>query len=186
MSHDVFISYSTKDRNAADAVCVKLESEKIRCWIAPRDVPPGQSWAASIIDAINESKVFVLVFSDGSNKSNQVIREGGAAVHSGVPIIPLRIEDVEPSHEVRYYIKSIHWLDAMTPPLERHLDRLVDSIGALLSVDHKAEHHVSIPAIEKSAEKGLGKPIWVKALMAFAIIVILGGFGGWAITKILS
>ena len=67
MAHDVFISYSSKDKNTANAVCPKLENQKIRCWIAPRDVPAGQSWAGSIIDAINESKVFVLVFSDGSN-----------------------------------------------------------------------------------------------------------------------
>ena len=116
MAHDVFLSYSSYDKTVADAVCAKLESQKIRCWIAPRDVPPGQSWAASIMDALSESKVFVLVFSDGSNKSKQVIREVGEAVDKGIPIVPLRIEDVEPSREMRYYIKSIHWLDALTHP----------------------------------------------------------------------
>ncbi len=83
MNHDVFISYSSKDKNKADAVCAKLEGEKIRCWIAPRDVHPGESWAGSIVDAINDSKVFVLVFSDGSNKSKQVVREVGEAVEKG-------------------------------------------------------------------------------------------------------
>ncbi|NQT71340.1 MAG: toll/interleukin-1 receptor domain-containing protein [Chloroflexi bacterium] len=37
MAHDVFISYSTNDKTVADAVCATLESQKIRCWIAPRD-----------------------------------------------------------------------------------------------------------------------------------------------------
>ena len=125
MAHDVFISYSTKNKTVADAVCAKLERQEIRCWIAPRDVPPGQSWVAVIVEAISNSQVFVLVFSDGSNKSNQVIREVGEAFDNGIPIIPLRIEDVEPSKEMRYYIKSIHWLDAMTPPLEKHLHKLI-------------------------------------------------------------
>ncbi|MFP4660789.1 MAG: TIR domain-containing protein [Halanaerobiales bacterium] len=38
MAHDVFISYSTRDKHVADAVCNALEYNKIRCWIAPRDI----------------------------------------------------------------------------------------------------------------------------------------------------
>jgi hypothetical protein len=36
MAHDVFISYSTKDKPIADAVCGTLERNGVRCWIAPR------------------------------------------------------------------------------------------------------------------------------------------------------
>ena len=41
MAHDAFISYSSKDKTIADAVCARLEARGIRCWIAPRDVRPG-------------------------------------------------------------------------------------------------------------------------------------------------
>jgi hypothetical protein len=183
MTHDVFISYSSKDKNTADAVCAKLESEKIRCWIAPRDVPAGQSWAASIIEALNESKVFVLVFSDGSNKSKQVVREVGEAVDNGIPIVPLRIEDVEPSQEMRYYIKSIHWLDAMTPPLEAHLQRLTYSVLALLSAEAgEVPQEAALPVVEPSIQKRWPLPIWATALIVLAAVVILGG-GIWALSK---
>jgi hypothetical protein len=183
MAHDVFISYSSKDKNTADAVCAKLESERIRCWIAPRDVPPGQSWAASIIEALNESKVFVLVFSDGSNKSKQVVREVGEAVDNGIPIVPLRIEDVEPSQEMRYYIKSIHWLDAMTPPLEAHLQKLTNSVRALLSAEaSEVPLEVALPEVEAPVQKRWPLPIWAFALIALAAVVIVGG-GIWALSK---
>ena len=57
MAHDVFISYASSDKVVADAVCSQLESlHRIRCWIAPRDVTPGASWAESIIDALDGSK----------------------------------------------------------------------------------------------------------------------------------
>ena len=57
MAHDVFISYASSDKAVADAVCSQLESiHRIRCWIAPRDVTPGASWAESIIDALDGSK----------------------------------------------------------------------------------------------------------------------------------
>lgn len=75
MAHDVFVSYSSKDKAVADAVCAKLESQKVRCWIAPRDVPAGQTWAAAIVNAIRTSRALVLVLSAGSNNSAQVVRE---------------------------------------------------------------------------------------------------------------
>jgi TIR domain len=77
MSHDVFISYSTKDKNVADAVCAVLERNSIRCWIAPRDVTPGMVWGAAIVSAIHEAKVVVLVFSGACNTSPQIERESG-------------------------------------------------------------------------------------------------------------
>ena len=50
MAHDVFISYSTKDKPTADAACAALEAKGIRCWIAPRDILPGSDWGEAIID----------------------------------------------------------------------------------------------------------------------------------------
>jgi len=68
MAHDAFISYSSKDKPAADAVCATLESRGIRCWIAPRDVLPGEEYAAALVNAIHESRLLVLVFSAGANQ----------------------------------------------------------------------------------------------------------------------
>jgi TIR domain len=63
MAHEVFISYCSKDKNIADAVCAGLEAEKIACWIAPRDVPPGANYGAAIIEAIIETQIMVVFFS---------------------------------------------------------------------------------------------------------------------------
>ncbi|MBE9473724.1 MAG: toll/interleukin-1 receptor domain-containing protein [Chloroflexi bacterium] len=186
MTNDVFISYSKNDKTVADAVCAKLESHKIRCWIAPRDVPPGKSWAGSIIHAIKTSQIMVLVFSDGSNNSVQVLREVDSAVEHGIPIIPFRIEDVEPSEEMRYYIKSIHWLDAMSPPLEKHLDTLTRSVRALLSV---GEDQPSIPVasgLDAPAPKRNAFQVWAIRLILLAFIFVFIGIGGWMLSRWLS
>jgi len=71
MAHDVFLSYSSKDKPIADAVCGTLEGKRIRCWIAPRDVLPGIPYG----EAIESSRVMVLVFSSAANNSPQVMRE---------------------------------------------------------------------------------------------------------------
>ena len=183
MAHDVFISYSSKDKTVADAVCATLESRKIRCWIAPRDVPPGKPYAASLVNAISESRVFVLVLSEGSNQSSHVLREVGEAVDNGIPILPLRIENVEPSQEMRYYIKSIHWLDAMTPPLEKHLETLSESVQALLSVGDNQSAAIVEPQPEQPMPKTRLFPKWVFAAIILAGILIFTGFGIWALSQ---
>ncbi|NJD60373.1 MAG: toll/interleukin-1 receptor domain-containing protein [Anaerolineae bacterium] len=152
MAHDVFVSYSNKDKPVADAVVARLENKGIRCWIAPRDVPPGYDWASILVNAIDNSLIFVLVLSKYSNISKQVIREVAEAVEMGIPIIPLRIEDIEPTQAMRYYIKSLHWLDAMSPPLEKHLGELTSSVQALLSVKGKPSE-ATVTVVEKTTQK---------------------------------
>ena len=133
MAHDVFISHSAKDKVTADAVCAMLESEGIRCWIAPRDVLPSMGWGEAIIDAIEESRIMVLVFTAHANDSPQIRREIERAVNHGVAILPLRMENVLPGRALEYFISDVHWLDALTPPLEAHLKNLAGKIKILLA-----------------------------------------------------
>ncbi len=135
MAHDLFISYSSKDKQAADAVCSILESNQIRCWIAPRDITPGVPFAEAIIDGIKDAKVFILIFSSNSNNSQQVIKEVGRAVHHGLIIIPIRLEDIPMSKQLEYYVSDVHWLDALTPPLENHVKKLRRVIQMILTMD---------------------------------------------------
>jgi TIR domain len=133
VAHDAFISYSSHDKVVADAACALLESRGIRCWIAPRDVTPGMDWGSEIIDAINGARVMVLVYSASANESGQIRREVERGVHKGIPIVPFRIEDVPMSKSLEYFISAQHWLDALTPPLEQHLDYLARTVTLLLS-----------------------------------------------------
>ena len=55
MTHDVFISYSSKDALVAEALYGALEQEGTRCWIAPRDIPLAAVYADAIIDGIEAS-----------------------------------------------------------------------------------------------------------------------------------
>ena len=55
MAHDIFISYSSIDKTAADTVCSILEQNGVSCWIAPRDITPGLDFAETIIDGIKSS-----------------------------------------------------------------------------------------------------------------------------------
>ena len=144
MAHDVFISYAHQDRTVANAVCATLEAHGIRCWIAPRDILPGSDWGAAIIDAIQEAKALVLIFSSNSNDSDQIKREIERTVHQGIAVIPFRIEDVLPNKTLEYFISTQHWLDALTPPLEDHMAHLAETITVLL--EKKSSKEKPLPA----------------------------------------
>ncbi|HUB25105.1 MAG TPA: LamG-like jellyroll fold domain-containing protein [Tepidisphaeraceae bacterium] len=133
--HDVFVSYSHRDKPIADAICGAMESKRVRCWIAPRDILPGKPWAGAILDAIGDARLMVLIYSANSNSSPQVLREVDRAVSREVPIIPFRIDRTELSKEMEYYIAAAHWLDAYDGETEEHVVRLVDTARRLLATE---------------------------------------------------
>ena len=96
-THEVFISYSSKDKTIADAVCARLEAAGVRCWIAPRNILPGADWGEAIIGAIEQCKAFVLVFSEHANVSPTVGGELEKAFGLEIPVLSFRIREVKPS-----------------------------------------------------------------------------------------
>jgi len=187
MAHDVFISYSTEDKQAADAVCAVLERHGVRCWVAPRDIMPGADWGESIVKAIRTSHVMLLVFSTNANESKQIKREVEIAADGGVTIVPLRIENILPTESFKYFLGNIHWMDALTPPLEKHLEAIAEKVKAILSVDSPTRVEVTdtallakAPKSERSSEQRdasgstwqvLRRPRFMAALLALVLAV---------------
>jgi len=163
MAHDVFISYSDNDKSVAEAVCAVLESKHIRCWIAPRDIQVSAVWAEAVVDAIDESRFFVLVFSSSSNSSRQVVREVERAVSCGVAILPLRIDDAPLSKAMQFYIDRYHWLDARTKPLKKHLQQLAQTIQGILAEEYPVSETIEAPEAEERTRKEAEKATKEKA-----------------------
>jgi hypothetical protein len=187
MSHDVFICYSARDKTIADAMCAVLEAEGVRCWIAPRDILPGADWGESIIDAINDAKAMVLVFSSNANEAqSQIKREVERAVNKGIPVIPFRIENVMPTKSLEYFLSTPHWLDAFTPPLDEHVRQLADAIKRLLGkqaaerpqlrpqsppVMPSLPHQMRASGLKDAEEEGASFVEWAKQPLHAGILV---------------
>lgn len=179
MAHDVFISYSHKDKNIADAVCHKLEENGVRCWYAPRNIRPGAEWAAAIIDALEHSRVMVLIFTDSSNVSVQVAREVSSAVSAGTVILPLKCTPSEPSAGMKYYLATVHWMDAVDRETEEAIDDLCDCVKRILGEPPAAQKPVTVapaaPSPVKEEKKSAKKRIvGIAAAAAVVIALILG------------
>jgi TIR domain len=181
MAHDVFVSHSVKDKAVAEAIVARLEADSVSCWIAPRDVVPGADWGESIIDAIESSRIMILIFSRNADASPQIKREVERAVNKGVYIIPFRVDEVPPSKSLEYFISTSQWMDAFSPPLEPHLDNLAKIVNAVLKRPSPPAADVPAQQGEPSISKAPirpSRPTSIVVAITIAAFVIVGG-AGW-------
>ena len=88
MIAQVFLSHSSKDQKAARTICAALENRGLKCWIASRDVGPGENFQEAIVRAIRTAKVMVLVFTSHANNSDEIKKELVLASQNRLAIIP--------------------------------------------------------------------------------------------------
>jgi hypothetical protein len=191
--HEVFISYSSKDRDIADIVCNTLEANTIKCWIAPRDIVPGKSYASSIIDAISEAKIFLLILSSHSNASEHVLSEVERAFNGNINLITYKVEDVTLRKELQYFLSSKQWLDSLNKEFRGQLRDLVSVARLYLKKNKTAK--IIIPdfsyelKIVKNENAGADKPappeaphrkrklpLWASISVSTLLVAVLGFF----------
>jgi hypothetical protein len=128
--YSTFISHASDDRQIATKVCEQLEASGFRCWMAPRDVRPGQDYPEEIIRGIELSKSLVLILSKKANESSFVRAEVERAYSKGKPVFPVRIEDVLPSRSLELFISTKHWIDAWHGNIsQRHAEQLMRELA---------------------------------------------------------
>jgi hypothetical protein len=156
MAKQVFISYSSEDKNTADKIQGFLENEGIDCWIAPRDVIPGKPYGEEIIKGISAAEIMVVLLSVNANVSTFVKNEVERAISKKKTVIPFKIQDVPPSEALELFLAGSHWIEAWNPPLEAKIRLLATTIKNLLGLDTKASD--KIPNIDPSIKKPITPP----------------------------
>ena len=131
MNHDVFISYSSKNPEVALAICHTLEDHGIKCWMAPRNIPPGVDYGDLIDEAIIASKVFLFIYSFESVNSVWCKGELNIAFSEEKTIIPYRIDTTPMKGAVRVMLNQRHWLDAY-PDYRSQFATLVEAVNRSL------------------------------------------------------
>jgi formylglycine-generating enzyme required for sulfatase activity len=154
----VFLAHSSQDEETASRILEYFEREGIKCWIAPRDIPLGEQWAEAILDAIEDASAMLLVFSESANDSPQVLREVERAVDKRVPIYPVKIEEVDPTRAMEYYLSSHQWKEVFWGDLERNLARLIPTIKRNLGLTEGQPHRRSDKVVPRERDLyGWGK-----------------------------
>lgn len=109
----IFISHSSHDAEKATGICSVLERDGHSCFIAPRDIRPGREYAEEIINGISGADILLLLLSEQSNHSPHVLREVERAGSSCIPIIVYKLEEVELTKSMEYFLMTNQWIDGM-------------------------------------------------------------------------
>ena len=141
MNHDIFISYSSKQKSIADGVCHYLEENGFKCWMAPRDIPVGSEYGDLIEEAIKTSKVVVLVFSEAASISKWVKGEINVAFSNNKPILPFRIDETQATGALNVMLNQMHWIDAY-PRYSERLPDLLKSVSGFLRGESNDNNHL--------------------------------------------
>lgn len=173
----VFISHQHHDQAVAGAICAELERAGYPCWIAPRNIAAGRTWAGAITDAIKEAAAVILVFSSSTSSSPDVLREISLTSRFRRPLIPFLLDSAEPSSDFLYYFTATQWVEAKEPPLEERIQELLIALGGYV-------RRASDPTIGSESMSGRRrfrpskrKTIW---LAVGSAAFVIGGI--WAIT----
>src|ERR1700722_7678615 len=132
MAHDVFISHAYRDKPIAVAICKRLESAQVGCWIAERDVSAGGDWTEATRNAIASSRVMVLLLSENANAAPHIEREIAHAFYTKRAILPVRLTETPPKRAFLFYLGNARWFDAFPSPPEQHLEELAASINGIV------------------------------------------------------
>ena len=169
MNHDVFISYSSQDMEAAQAICHVLEQNEIRCWMAPRNIPPGSDYGDVIDDAIKSCKVVVIVYSEKAASSPWVTGELNVAFEEQKTIIPFRLDKTPLKGQTRVMLNQRHWIDAY-PDYKTKFNDLVAAVALSLGKEMQLDPDAVVTLSDKI--KRNRKPIVITAITVALISVI--------------
>ena len=132
MGH-VFLSYSRRDKEQVDRIVEALISSKIEVWIDRSDIKAGKTWRQQIVEAIDTCEAFILMLSPNSVLSDNVRREIDLALDSGRTILPIRLEPVKLSAEIRYQLTGLQFIDAHELGFDECLRQLLSTLNEELA-----------------------------------------------------
>ena len=85
----IFISYARKDKDFAVKLAHDLLSQGVNIWLADFEIKAGDSWDMEVQKALTACISFLVVLSEASEKSKNVMDEVAYAIEEKKVIIPL-------------------------------------------------------------------------------------------------
>ncbi|MDJ0740302.1 MAG: toll/interleukin-1 receptor domain-containing protein [Gammaproteobacteria bacterium] len=129
----VFISHASDDESFAGDIAAAIEGRGYRCWIAPRDIPPGTaSWAGAIADGVTGSRLLLVLLTGRAMASRQVLREIALADQHGLALLAVRADAEALSKEMRYYFTAAQRLEVAAVARPDALRAVADAVALQL------------------------------------------------------
>ena len=175
-----FISYSSKNKDSADAIRNLFQKHQIDTWMAPNNIPVGSKYAQVINHALKECACLVLLLTQNAQDSLWVAKEVERAINYKKVIIPIQLEDLVLNDEFEFYICTdqvvfVSKIDESTTEIKNILKRVAACVNQddhlPVSTVQAVENNAAQPAeqgtvdqwecynLGYSYEFGVGRPI---------------------------
>lgn len=115
MAYELFISYSTKDIAVVDHLKAILNSPSINLFVAEYSVQPSESLNQKIYPAIQNSDLFLLLWSKNSQESPWVAKEIEQAKAFNKTIFPVLLDE---EAKIPAVLGDLKYLPAHTDPAQ--------------------------------------------------------------------
>ncbi|HUC17920.1 MAG TPA: TIR domain-containing protein [Acetobacteraceae bacterium] len=126
----IFLSHASQDWRTAETLCATIESRGFRCWIARRDIRPGENFQTAIVRAIRKSWIVLLVFTENTNRAEGIKKELALASQNKLPVIPLRMEEIMPDDALAFELVTRQWFN-MFEDWENAVNQLLTRLSIL-------------------------------------------------------
>jgi hypothetical protein len=175
----VFVCYARADADRLAPMIRSLRDEGLEIWRDQEGIEGATFWRKEIVDAIMDCAVVLFFASENSCASDNISKELALASEEKKPILPVFIEDVEPSAELRYQIAGVQHIAAHTNP-EQSLRQI---IVALRRYAPTSRRKGTEPAIGPNPPRPVRSKSRVVILAAVAIAVVLSFIATYTDTK---
>jgi TIR domain len=172
-SPTAFISHASIDAELAQQLCAAIENGGVHCWIAPRDILPGQPWSESIVEGIEGCSAFVLLATGTSVLSRDVMIEVERAHRLDRPIYTVMVDQPHLSREITYYLTRLQWLESS----EGGINQAGSRLSEVLQGTKRWEAVSTPPSLSRRIRSTL--PSFAGALAAVLMGLMILGAGLW-------
>lgn len=170
----IFISHSSVNHKVAKNICNLIEQCGWKCFLAPRDIRTGYEYAEQIMEGIERSDVMLLILSKEANTSPHVLREVERAVSKNIPIIVYKLEEVELSKSMEYFLMSHQWVSAQPGVRYEEIIKCLDEFDDE-TLPEESQRLFNLVMEEKEKFNPTFVFFWIFGLAIIACLVIYFG-----------
>ena len=128
MAADVFISYSSLDRDRVLPLVKQLEAHGISVWFDQDGIEGADLWRSEIVRAIEACEVLILMASKASIASENVVKEVSLASDRNKRLLPVFLEPAQIPEALQYQLAGVHHIALHTGEEEQNLHRILRSL----------------------------------------------------------
>ena len=174
MNYDIFISYSSQDLSLSMDICKKLEETGLTCWMAPRNIDTGISFAKAIIEGIKSSQNILLIYTAHSNISEQVLREVDRAVHFEKKLLVFKLDDQRYSESLEYYLCKADSIDATKGKYQQYLKQIENKVRLLTKAKPKPSTLIELKPKLTNIQTKKRMPSFFIIFIIFLLLIFSG------------